>query len=46
MRNQWSDDVASVDQEKMDEDDVHSFEGWLADMVSFVRYSEIDEDDG
>jgi hypothetical protein len=45
MRNQWSDDVASMDQDKVDEDDLHSFEGWLADMLSWGRYSEIDDED-
>jgi hypothetical protein len=35
MPNQWSQDVASMDPEKVDEEDQHSFTGWLADMLSW-----------
>ena len=44
MPNQWSQDVASMDPEKVDEEDQHSFAGWLADMLSWGRYTEIGED--
>jgi hypothetical protein len=30
--------------EKVDEEDQHSFAGWLADMLSWGRYTEIGED--
>ena len=33
MPNQWSQDVASMDPEKVDGEDQHSFAGWLADMT-------------
>jgi hypothetical protein len=33
MRNQWSQDVASMDPEKVDEEGQDSFAGWLADML-------------
>ena len=44
MPNQWSQDVASMDPEKVDEEDQHSFAGWLADMLSWGRYTEIGQD--
>jgi hypothetical protein len=44
MPNQWSQDVASMDPEKVDEEDQHSFAGSLADMLSWGRYTEIGED--
>ena len=37
-------DVASMDPEKVDEEDQHSFAGSLADMLSWGRYTEIGED--
>ena len=49
MRNQWSLDVASMDlDEDEDLDDPasqHSFNGWLADMLDWGRYTEIDDDE-
>jgi len=44
MPNQWSQHVASMDPEKVDEEDQHSFAGWLADKLSWARYTEIGED--
>jgi hypothetical protein len=31
MRNQWSQDIASTDPEKVDEENQHSYEGWLGE---------------
>jgi hypothetical protein len=45
MRNQWSEDIAFMDPEKVDQDDQHSYRGWLGDMLIWGRYSEIDEDE-
>ncbi len=45
MRSQWAEDIASMDPESVDLQDHHSFSGWLADMLSWGRYTEIDEDD-
>jgi hypothetical protein len=45
MHSQWAEDVASMDPESVDEADQHSFEGSRADMLSWGRYTQIDEDE-
>lgn len=44
MRDQYAEDFVAIDPESRDEEDQHSFQGWLADMLSWGRYTEIDED--
>lgn len=44
MRDRWSDDIASMDPEKVDEEDQHSYQGWLDDMLTYRRYAEIDDE--
>ncbi|MCU1701357.1 MAG: hypothetical protein JWR34_7420 [Mycobacterium sp.] len=38
MQNQWSEDTASMDQVKVDQEEQHSYRWWLGDMLIFGRF--------
>ncbi|MCW2554624.1 MAG: hypothetical protein JWR78_4405 [Mycobacterium sp.] len=44
MRDRWSEDISSLDEKKVDQEDQQSYRGWLVDMLVWGRFSEVDEE--